>query len=70
MQSDIKIIEDEQRFRPPNSEVFRLRGDNTSIFKLTNWKPEYSIKEGLKETINWFKNPKHLAKYKHEVFNY
>lgn len=51
-----KIICDEERLRPKNSEVERLLGDNKKIMELTNWKPNYTLKEGINETINWIKD--------------
>jgi nucleoside-diphosphate-sugar epimerase len=69
MQSDVQFITDVQRLRPENSEVFRLKGDNTLIRHLTDWTPEYSIQQGLSETINWFNNPENLKKYKTGIYN-
>jgi nucleoside-diphosphate-sugar epimerase len=69
MQSDVKLIEDEQRLRPKNSEVFRLWGDNTKIKTLTGFKPEYDIEKGLRETIDWFIKPENLKRYKTNIYN-
>jgi NAD dependent epimerase/dehydratase len=69
MQSDVKFITDEQRIRPANSEVFRLWGDNTLIKSLTTWQPQYSIEQGLKETVEWFVKPENLKKYKAGIYN-
>jgi len=69
MQSDVRFITDEQRLRPKDSEVFRLKGDNKLIKQLTGWQPEYSLEQGLKETITWIKNPENLKKYKAGVYN-
>jgi nucleoside-diphosphate-sugar epimerase len=69
LQSDVKFITDEQRLRPKDSEVFRLKGDNTWIKELTGWQPDYSLEQGLQETIAWFKNPVKLNKYKPGVYN-
>lgn len=69
MDSDVQFITEDVRLRPANSEVFRLLGDNTLIRSLTDWKPEYSIEQGLTETIHWFLNPANLAKYKTGVYN-
>lgn len=62
-----KIVCDEQRIRPEKSEVNRLLGSNEKIKKLTNWKPNYSFEEGIKETIEFFKN--NLDKYKTDIYN-
>lgn len=64
-----KIVCDEERLRPDKSEVNRLLGCNKKIKKLTNWSPEYSFKEGVKQTIEWFKNEEVLKKYKSDIYN-
>lgn len=64
-----KIICDEERLRPDKSEVNRLLGCNKKIKKLTNWSPKYSFEEGIKETIEWFKNEEVLKKYKSDLYN-
>ena len=69
MNSDVKFIEDSQRLRPKNSEVFRLWGDNTKIKNLTGFTPQYTIERGLTETIDWFLNPENLKKYKADIYN-
>ncbi len=69
MKSDIQFITEEQRLRPEKSEVFRLWGDNTLIKKLTGFKPQYSIEQGLRETCTWFANPENLRKYKANIYN-
>lgn len=69
MHSDVKWVTDPERLRPANSEVFRLWGDNTKIKSFTDWSPEYSIRKGLAETIEWFSNPENLAKYKYNIYN-
>ena len=66
---DVKWTKDPQRIRPSKSEVFRLLGDNTLIGKLTGWKPEISLEEGLKRTIDWICKPENLCKYKPEIYN-
>jgi len=69
MNSDVKFIEDEQRLRPKNSEVFRLWGDNTKMKTLTGFTPSYSLEAGLHETIEWFTNADNLEKYKSNIYN-
>ena len=69
MNSDVKFIEDTQRIRPKNSEVFRLWGDNTKMKELTGFTPQYSIEQGLAETIKWFLNSDNLIKYKSNIYN-
>jgi NAD dependent epimerase/dehydratase len=69
MHSDVRFITDEQRLRPKNSEVFRLWGDNSLITTITKWRPQYSIEQGLRETIDWFTKPENLKKYKAGIYN-
>ncbi len=69
MKSDAKIVHDEQRIRPENSEVHRLWCDNKLINELTGYKPEVNIETGLKLTIDWFLNPENLKKYKADIYN-
>lgn len=61
------IVCDEERLRPEKSEVNRLLGCNEKIMRLTNWKPQYSLEEGLKETIAFLKD--NLDKYKIDIYN-
>lgn len=69
MQSDVQFIEDKQRLRPKNSEVFRLWGDNSKIKRLTGFTPDYDIRKGLAETIKWFVKPENLKMYKSDIYN-
>ena len=64
-----KIICEEERIRPKNSEVNRLLGSNEKLKKLTQWSEEYTFEEGIKETIEWFKIKKNLNKYKTDIYN-
>jgi NAD dependent epimerase/dehydratase len=69
MQSDAKLVTDEQRLRPEYSEVFRLKCDNAKIKELTGYKPQYPLREGLEKTVEWFSDPQNLAKYKPRIYN-
>ena len=62
-----RIICDEQRLRPEKSEVQRLMGSNAKIKALTGWAPRYTLKEGLKETIQFLRD--NLERYKTEIYN-
>jgi NAD dependent epimerase/dehydratase len=64
-----KIIDDEQRHRPENSEVERLLGSNEKILRLTDWRPKFSFSEGIQETINWFNDAENLKRYKTNLYN-
>lgn len=69
MGTDVRIVEASERIRPEKSEVFRLWCDNSKIHKLTSFKPEVSIEEGLKRTIEWFTDPRNLNRYKANIYN-
>lgn len=64
-----KIVTDDQRIRPISSEVFRLFGANGKIKRLTTWKQEITLEQGLKRTIDWFRKPENLKKYKTGLYN-
>jgi len=66
---EAKIISDDIRKRPELSEVERLLGCNTKIRKLTDWTSKYNIEDGLKATIEWFKDKNNLSLYKPGLYN-
>lgn len=66
---EVACIEDPQRIRPAQSEVFRLRCNNEKIKTLTGFEPQYSLEKGLQETIQWFSQPANLNRYKNEIYN-
>jgi NAD dependent epimerase/dehydratase len=66
MKVDKKIVLDEDRLRPENSEVFKLICDNTKSQNLTGWEPHYSLEEGLRITIDFVSE--HLNLYKPDIY--
>ena len=62
-----KIVCDEERLRPQKSEVNRLLGSNEKIKKLTNWRPQYSLEQGLRETIAWIKD--NLSSFNPDIYS-
>ncbi|PIB62227.1 NAD-dependent 4,6-dehydratase LegB [Pseudomonas sp. 2822-17] len=69
MNSDVEFLADDLRLRPEKSEVFRLWCDNSKIHGLTGFEPEYSIRQGLEKTVEWFSQPQNLSKYKANIYN-
>jgi NAD dependent epimerase/dehydratase len=69
MGSDAQIAREDERLRPPKSEVMRLWCDNTKIRRLTGFEPEVSLREGLHRTMDWFLDPAHLSRYKTGIYN-
>jgi NAD dependent epimerase/dehydratase len=63
------IISDEERLRPEKSEVFRLYGSNEKLKQHTAWKQQYDLRQGLEETVTWFREPKNLSQYKAGIYN-
>ena len=66
---EAKITFDKSRVRPENSEVGRLLGSNDKIRRLTNWRPKYSLKEGISQTIKWFSSTENTKAYKADIYN-
>jgi dTDP-glucose 4,6-dehydratase len=64
--SKARIVTDEQRVRPENSEVERLLCDADQARKLLGWQPRVSLEEGLERTIDWIRT--HLQRYKAGVY--
>ena len=63
------IVCDKERLRPEKSEVERLLGSNEKIKKLTNWSVNYTLEQGLKQTVEWFSDKSNLGRYKSDIYN-
>ena len=63
---DIPIVIDPKRIRPETSEVMKLISDNRRAFDLMKWKPRVSLRDGLYQTIDWFRS--HKKSYKSEGY--
>ena len=62
-----KIVTDEVRLRPEQSEVNRLLGSAALLRSLTGWHPNYTFEEGLAETIRWIRE--NMDRYKPDIYN-
>jgi len=62
-------VRDEDRMRPPESEVQRLWCDGTKLAQATGFTPQMSLAEGLAVTIAWFRDPRNLQRYKPHLYN-
>lgn len=58
----ISIGQDSTRVRPKSSEVERLLADATKLERVTDWKPRYSLDQGLEETIRFVREHEGLYK--------
>lgn len=56
------IVVENERIRPEKSEVLKLICDNSKAKKMLNWEPEYSLEEGIFETVKWIEKNIHLYK--------
>ena len=62
-----KVVCDEDRLRPSNSEVERLLGSNEKIQSLCGYTPSFTLEKGLIETIEWMKD--NMSSYKANIYN-
>ena len=65
----VRVVVENRRLRPDKSEVSRLVGDNRKITRLTSWRPRYDLEAGLRQSIDWFRRPQNLARYKAWLYN-
>lgn len=63
----VSIKQSEKRVRPTDSEVFELICNNTRAQSTLHWKPLYSLKSGLEETVAWYRS--NFEKYKPHIYN-
>jgi NAD dependent epimerase/dehydratase len=64
-----RIVSEDSRIRPEKSEVERLLGSNEKMCRLTGWQPAYTLKQGIRETIEWFMDKENLRRYKWNIYN-
>ena len=73
MGREIKIKVDDNRIRPPKSEVERLFACNKKAKLLMGWSPKFSgikgFREGLENTISWFIKDENLSKINTNIYN-
>lgn len=50
-----EIISEDQRQRPPESEVARLLSDNLKARKVLGWEPQVPLAEGLRRVHSWWR---------------
>ena len=73
MQADAAVELDPARVRPAASEVDRLCASNDKARRLFGWSPEFAgrdgLRRGLARTVEWFRAPGNLARYRPELYN-
>jgi NAD dependent epimerase/dehydratase len=69
MDTKARIVCDATRLRPEKSEVMRLWCDNRKLKEASGFEPSTSLADGLRQTIQWFREPGSLARYKPAIYN-
>ena len=59
-QGEIEV--EDRRIRPEKSEVMQLLSDTRLAQKLFQWAPQYTLEDGLRETIGWYQKNIHRFK--------
>ncbi len=67
LEREVPVALDENRLRPPDSEVERLVADTEKAKALLGWRPEVELDEGLRRTIEWLTGS--LSSYKPAIYN-
>jgi NAD dependent epimerase/dehydratase len=63
---DARIVSESRRFRPKDSEVFLLHASNEKAYRLIGWRPQISLEEGLRLTVQWIAS--HLDLYQPDQY--
>lgn len=62
-------VTDDERMRPAASEVRRLRCDNRKLERAAGFQPTVPFEAGIARTVEWFRDPRNLARYKGHLYN-
>jgi len=65
--ADVRIECEDQRLRPPGSEVERLLADNRLAAEVVGWQSAVTLEAGLQQTIDWFRE--NAGSYRADVYN-
>lgn len=66
-QSDARVVSDETRLRPADSEVVELVCDASLAAERCGWRPLVGLEAGIARTIEWFRT--HAGSYKAGLYN-
>ncbi|MEU2871173.1 GDP-mannose 4,6-dehydratase [Streptomyces olivoreticuli] len=69
MDADLDVRPDAERIRPENSEVMRLVCDAARLRAATGWAPAHTLEQGLARTVDFFRDPQNLGRYKAGIYN-
>lgn len=62
------IASDDERVRPARSEVERLLGSAEKLERFTGWRPSTTLDEGLRQTIEWFRDDANRRSYQSGIY--
>jgi NAD dependent epimerase/dehydratase len=72
MGKSLELVDDSSRYRPEASEVERLLADTTKAQRLLGWRPQFAgldgLRRGLAQTIEWFRDPANLRRYRTDAY--
>ncbi|MGP0091089.1 MAG: NAD-dependent 4,6-dehydratase LegB [Xanthobacteraceae bacterium] len=72
MGKSLELVDDSSRYRPEASEVERLLADTTKAQRLLGWRPQFAgldgLRNGLAQTIEWFRDPANLRRYRTDAY--
>jgi dTDP-glucose 4,6-dehydratase len=63
---ECRIVREDRRVRPLRGEVERLCAANCLADELTGWRPEVSLSDGLRKTLEWMRS--NLDHYQPEMY--
>ena len=66
VKSNKPVRRDESRLRPHNSEVRALQANSSRFERETGWQAHTTLREGLKQTISWWRNRLGEGRVRHE----
>lgn len=69
MDSSAELVVSGTRKRPENSEVMRLWCNNEKLAAACGFRPQVPLRDGLIQTIDWFRRPENLRRYKTGIYN-
>jgi len=67
MGREVRVKEEDERLRPAQSEVFRLRCDNGKLKQAAGFTPAVGLEEGLSRTAEWL--ARNRSRYKDWIYN-